>query len=461
MKLTYILLLSSCLLVGQNIKGTILDLETNLPIENVTVFYQKDNTGTVSNKDGEFKISVESKIKASDTLQFSKIGYTTKKVTIASLKDTNYKVFLKTKIEELDEIKLNVRIKLNSKLPFKTLTSLKKGLYGFGSSLIDNKLYVIGGDQSFLEDIWKKAVLRSPSSSLADLIDALASNMSWENYSEKLQIYNIDEDTWSTSNLKFDKRAYHNINYFNNKLYVFGGKTLSANRKKEYLDDKIEVFDVNTQQIIVDNTNPHQAINFASFTYKDNIIVMGGSIKLKNNGEKVYTDASHMYNITSGYWYELHKMTKPKEVNGVLINDKIYLIGGFNEKPLTEIESYDLATGKWQKEGDLFHGIENPALTHYDNTIYIFNDGEMLTYNTITKTLNEYKIDLYLKNSQLQYYNNNLYIIGGYTKDEFEKSPSSSLYSINVNDFLRTKINNSKKLIKQKKPLKESSLNGF
>ncbi len=445
MKLTiYILLLSSNLLVGQNIKGTILDIETNLPIENVNIFYKKYNTGSVSNKDGIFNISIKSKIKASDTLQFSIIGYTTKKITIASLKDTNYNVFLKTKTEELNEINLSTRNKLKPKLNFKKLAPLKKGIYSFGSTIIDSKLYVIGGDQTFLEATGKKALFRTADGDLSDLLKALRSNMSWENYVGTLQIYNIDEDTWLTSNLKFDKRAYHNISYFNNKLYVFGGKTLSVNRKKEYLDDKIEVFDVNTQQIIVDNTNPHQAINFASFTYKDNIIVMGGSIKLKNNGEKVYTDASHMYNITSGYWYELHKMTKPKEVNGVLINDKIYLIGGFNEKPLTEIESYDLATGTWQKEGDLFHSIENPALTYYNDTICIFNDGEMLTYNTITKTLNEYKIDLYLKNSQLQYYNNNLYIIGGYTKDEFEKSPSSSLYVINVNDFLKTKINNSK-----------------
>mgnify|MGYP000867150210 CR=1 FL=1 len=226
----------------------------------------------------------------------------------------------------------------------------------------------------------------------------------------------------------------------NNKLYVFGGKTLSTNRKREYLDDKIEVFDLKTQQIIIDNTNSHQAINFAAFAYQDNIIVMGGSIKLKNNGEKIYSDKSHLYNITSGYWYELPKMTKAKEVNGIIIKSKTYLIGGFNNYPLTEIESYDLITEKWEKEGDLFYGIENPALTYHNDTIYIFNEDKIMTYNIKTRILNEYKIDLNIKNAQIHYYKNNLYIVGGIIEDYYSKTPSSGLYSINLNEFYKTKI---------------------
>jgi len=173
---------------------------------------------------------------------------------------------------------------------------------------------------------------------------------------------------------------------------------------------------------------------------------MGGSVKLKKNGEKIYSDKIHIYNITSGYWYELSKMTKPKEVNGVIINNKIYLVGGFNKIPLKEIESYNLTTGKWKDEGDLFYGIENPALTNHGNTIYIFNDGKILTYNIKTKILNEYEINLNIKNSQIYYYKNNLFIVGGSIEDDYSKLPSSGIYSINLNEFNKTKINNSKKI---------------
>ncbi len=445
MKLTLILFFSIFTLNGQNIKGTILDKETNEPLENVNIYLIKGEKGAVSNEKGGFKLELQSKVNPTDTIRFSIVGYATKNCTFSKLQELSFLVYLSKKTENLDEVTIVSKRELKSKIYYKKLARLKKGIYGFGSSLIGDKIYVIGGDESSIEEMTKKAIEKE-SLSLEELLKTLKDNFSWEHYSGKLQIYNIEKDTLFLSNLKFRERAYHKIIHINNKLYVLGGKTLSTNKKFEYLDDKIEVLDINTNQIIVDNTNPHQAINFAAFAYQDNIIVMGGSIKLKNDGEKIYTDASHIYNITSGYWYELPKMTKPKEVNGIIIKNKIYLLGGFNKSLLTEIESYDLITGKWEKEGDLFNGIENPALTYYNDTIYIFNEDKIMTYNPRTKILDEYNIDLNIKNAQIHYYKNNLYILGGLIGDEYSKTPSSGLYSINLDEFNKTKIIQSKKV---------------
>lgn len=158
----------------------------------------------------------------------------------------------------------------------------------------------------------------------------------------------------SNPDLKFRERAYNTINYYKNKIYVIGSTRLSTNRKFEYLDVKIEVFDLKTKSIIIDDTNPHQVTNFASFIYDSNIIVMGGSVKLKNNGGKLFTNKSHIYNLESGYWYRLNDMPEAKEVKGVLIKNIIYLIGGFNNKTLNEIESFNLTTGKWEKKVSYF-----------------------------------------------------------------------------------------------------------
>lgn len=447
MKLTLILFLFTFTLTGQNIKGTILDKETNKPLAFVNVYFKKEKTGTISNEKGKFNLKLQSKIKQTDTIRFSLIGYHPKEYTLLKLNEENFIVSLSIKTENLSEITVTSKHKLNAQIYFKKLTSLEKGIYSFGSTIIDDKIYLIGGDESFLEDTTKKIideVNSYPNPTLQDMINESKSNFSWEKYSGKLQTYNIVNNTWQSSNLKFRKRAYHKIIYCNDKLFVLGGKTLSPNRKFEYLDDKIEELNVNTQQIIVDNTNPHQAINFTAFAYQDNIIVMGGSVKLKNNGEKIYTDKSHIYNITSGYWYELLKMTKPKEVNGLIIDDKVYLIGGFNKFPLKEIESYDLITKTWKNEGDLFYGIENLALTYHKNIIYIFNDSKILTYNIETKTLHEFRIELNLKNSEILYYQNHLYILGGFKEDDYTKSPSSGLFSIHLNEFAKTKIINSK-----------------
>ena len=156
--------------------------------------------------------------------------------------------------------------------------------------------------------------------------------------------------------------------------------------------------------IAIDKTNPHQAINFSSFTYDDNIIILGGSTKSNEKGKKIYSKEVHDYDTKSGYWYKLEDMPTAKETSGVLVGDKIYLIGGYDDKPLTEITTLDLITGKWTKIGDLPYAMEKPALTVHNDTIYIFENGKISTLDIKSNTLNEYLIDLPMKGSQLYVY---------------------------------------------------------
>ena len=449
MKLIVLFFLISSVLIGQNIHGTILDAETKEPLENVNIFIEKYNAGTGSNAQGKFNFFLKSSVRKTDTLQFSLLGYVTIRTTILYLKENKNIVFLSKKFENLEEITVTTARKLNSKLKFKKVSSMPTGVYSFGSTLVDDKIYVIGGDVSDIVDTAKKTMdelSKREGMGFNDFIKRSKMNSLWENYSSALQIYNIEENKWSTSDILFRKRAYHEVAYNNNKLYVFGGKSLSNNRKFEYLEDKIEIFNTSTNEIIIDHTNPHQAINFASFVYHDNIIVMGGSIKLRVDGEKVCTDKCHIYNLASGKWYEMPRMTQPKEVNGVMIENKIYLIGGFNGAPLKEIESYDLLTGKWEKEGDLFHGIANPALTYHNEIIYIFSNGIIQTFNLVTKTIEAYHVDLKLKNAQLYCYKQHLYIFGGFEEEDFSKLRSSDSYSIDLKEFSNTEIINSKRM---------------
>ena len=367
MKLIIILFLSTVSLFSQNINGIVFDLENKTPLENVSLYF-KNGKGTVTNAKGEFEIRLE--MNKADSIRFSHIGYSTKHLTFTQLKATNFKVFLSKKVEQLDNVNVYNKKSLKSKITFKKMASLKKAVHSFGSQIIDNKIYLISGNNSYLEDTGKKAFLEVQSiaeSKISDFLKRLAVNPNTELYSSDLQVYNIENNSWKTSKLKFRKRAYHNINYLNDYIYILGGKRLSINRKKEYLDETIEVYNLKTNSLIVDHTNPHQAVNFASFTFNNNLIVMGGSVKLKANGEKVYTNKSHLFDIKSGYWYELKSMSVAKEVKGLLINNIVYLIGGYNEKPLTEIETYNINKGTWENEGHLFKGIAYPSLTYFKN----------------------------------------------------------------------------------------------
>ncbi|MCL5129004.1 carboxypeptidase-like regulatory domain-containing protein [Algibacter sp. L4_22] len=444
-----LILLSTYSLFGQNMQGTIVDSDTNAPLENVTVYFKKIKKGTNTNTKGEFILKLDSKLNASDTIFISMIGYHSKTTTSSELKKTDFKIRILKKTEQLNKIVVSSNQKLKTYISYKKLAPLKRGIHSFGSELIDNKIYLIAGDASYIEDNQKKALLEMQmraQATFSDLLRRISSspNPTYETYKGELQVYDLKTNSWKRKELKFKKRAYHNINYFNNNIYVLGGKGLSANKKKEYLNNIIEIYDIKNDSIIIDKTNPHQAINFASFSYNNNLIVMGGSVKMNKRGEKIYTDKSHIYNVDTGYWYELKNMTKAKEVKGVLIENIIYLIGGFNGKPLTEIETYNITTGTWTTEGDLFSGLKNPALAYSNNMIYIFEKSKLLTYNIITKTLNEYNINLKLEASRIHYYKNKLYVVGGYIINDYSKSPSSNLYSIDINEFETTKIINSK-----------------
>lgn len=443
-KIILILFLYPIFSFAQNIKGSVMDKKSNLPIEDVNVLLTQFNTSTLTDEKGKFNLNIPKEFQEKDSISFSHIRYTSKNISLSQLQKNEFSIFLNEKIEYLDGLTLSANKQLKSKIAFSKLAAAKYAISAFGSILKDNKIYVIGGDASSKTDAWKKVQYEKPDPTMEDYLRELSFQFSGQSYKGNLQVYDIKTDKWEISKIKFRKRAYHNLNEYNDKIYVLGGKKISVNGVFEYLDDKIEVYDISKNTIIVDNTNPHQASEFASFTHKSTIIIMGGSIKMKESGSKEYSNKVHSYDINSGYWYELANMPTAKETNGILIKDKIYLIGGFNTKPLSAVESFDLLTEKWETEGELFFGVKNPAITQNDGIIYFFENEKIYTYNTITKQLKEYLINLPMKASKLYFSENKLYLLGGYIENYYSKYPSPNLFSIDINEFENTKPNRSK-----------------
>ncbi|MBS7252371.1 kelch repeat-containing protein [Flavobacterium branchiicola] len=447
-KLLVILILFPFLSIAQNIKGVVISKKNNLPVEDTNISLLPANTGTLTDKNGAFSITLPSNFKDIDSLQFSHVGFITTKIALKDLKNSNFKVLLPENIENLKGLVIaaNHKLRLKSKLNSTKLASLNYNIASFGSLLIDNKIYVTGGDASLVVDPWEKVKRERPDFTLRDYLREIRTNPNYFSYKEKLLAYDIQNNSWEDLNVKFKKRAFHNLNYYDGKIYILGGKKISDNGIFEYLQNEIEVFDIKNQTITIDKTNPHQASNAATFTYNDNIIIIGGSVKMNDKNIKTFTNKVHQYNITSGYWYELASMPIAKETSGVLINDKIYLIGGSNENPLSQIESFDLKTEKWQTEGELFTGLEKPAVTFHENIIYFFENNLMYLYDIKSKQLKEYLVDIQLKNSSMYYYNNKLYILGGSTQNDFSSTPSKNVYSIDIEEFDKTQLNHIKVL---------------
>lgn len=442
-KVVVILILFPVFSIAQSVIGSVIGKKSNLPIADVNITLKQFDESYITDEKGKFKLKKISKFQENDTLYFSHIGYVSRKIIYKELEDKDFKVFLDEKIEGLDSVTLTFSSskQLKLKISYSKLAPQKYPLSNFGAVLKDKKIYVIGGDASFTTDAWKKVQYEKVDPTMEEYIRELKFQFSGQMYNGNLMIYDIDTNEWETSLLKFRKRAFHNLNEHNDKIFVFGGKRVSVNGVFEYLDDKMEVLDINKQTITVDNTNPHQAATFASFTYNNSLIVMGGSVKMSDNGIKKYSDKVHLYNLSSGYWYELAAMPIAKETSGVLIKNKIYLFGGFNGKPLSAIESFDLVTEKWKTEGNLFCTLNNPAIASNDDLVYLFENGKIYTYSTNTKELKEYLIDLPMKASKLFFYNDKLYLLGGYIENYYSKFPSPNFFSIDSNEFKNTKPN--------------------
>ncbi|WP_409417256.1 carboxypeptidase-like regulatory domain-containing protein [Flavobacterium sp. PS2] len=446
-KLILIFVFFPTLLIAQNIKGNVISQKDNLPVENTNVFALSSKVGTITDENGEFYLKVFPEFKEDETLQFSHIGYITKNVSLSYLAKNNYKVFLEEEAQNLSGVTIVANTKLKTKLAFTEITNLKHPVFSFGSFLKDDKIYISGGDAYPEIDHMAKMRAKIADPTFQDFFNEGITTTK-RHYKKYLSIYNIKTNSWEFPDLKLQVRAYHNIHFYNNLIYILGGKKMFVNKISswEYLQDQIEVLDFEKLTIKVDKTNPHQAADFASFTYKDNIIVMGGSIKATESGVKDFSNKVHLYNITSGYWYELTSMPTAEETTGILIDDKIYLIGGNNGKPISKIETFDLVTEKWLTEGELFSGLERPAITYNDDIIYFFEDEKMYTYNFKLKVLKEYEINLPLKYSAMYYNNNKLYILGGRIDNSYSKIPSAKIFSIDLDEFKLTNPNKIKNL---------------
>ena len=326
----------------------VLDSASLQPLGNVSVTAY--SIGTITDNEGYFSLEIFNSLSAKDSLVISSIGYKTMGIDISTL-NKNKIIYLSLKEEKFKDITIfGKNIRAESYVNVKELAPMPYGVFSFGAVIVNEYIYVIGGDRS-IKDEYHDYYL-------------------WENNSDRIQIYDIEQNEWHLSKLKLSNRAYHNVHHYKNKIFIIGGKRLAPNPKLEYLNDMVEVYDLKNDTVISSRTNPHQAVNFASSIYKGNIIVMGGSTE-QNRNKKSYSSKIHLFNLNSGFWYDLGNIPFAKETKGIAIDSIIYLVGGFHNKPIRYINSYNILTSEYIEIFKMPGTLERPGLAYYDNYIYI------------------------------------------------------------------------------------------
>ena len=105
--LLFILLVITYNILGQtvtlSVRGTVFDIQTGQPVNNVNLIAVKNHTGTTTGKTGFFELKLHT---LPDTVKLSHINYKPDYFVVKTLKDTSFTILMKNRVYTLDEINI-------------------------------------------------------------------------------------------------------------------------------------------------------------------------------------------------------------------------------------------------------------------------------------------------------------------------------------------------------------------
>lgn len=242
------------------------------------------------------------------------------------------------------------------------------------------------------------------------------------NYIEK---YNITDNRWNVLNSTLVPKRFASSETYNNKIYIFNG----------WNNSHLEILDLATNIITNGADNPFYAGNAGSAIHNGKIYVFGGS-GLNGTTRTAFTNKFQYYDIASNTWNSLPDMPIAKETKGKIVNDKLYVIGGFNGTSSNLIDVYDLNKNLWTNQYTMPEGVSGHSLAVSDDKIFIvggYDNQTFLAYfDTNTNELHELSSNMIpRRHSAVEIYNKKLYILGGSTTSIAD----SAINSIQVADI--------------------------
>ena len=155
-----------------------------------------------------------------------------------------------------------------------------------------------------------------------------------------------NDDRWETLEDMTVPRGHPGVAVVNGKIHVISGYNPDGSGRYSYSQ---EIYDpqTNTWQLLLDNVETPRA-DFVTLNFSDTIYTIGGYTA----GETIL-NFNHVYDPISGTWDMENETPLPTPVSGaggVVLNDKIYVIGGYRgetEGNTNQVQVYDPATKQW------------------------------------------------------------------------------------------------------------------
>lgn len=218
-------------------------------------------------------------------------------------------------------------------------TPMNEARWGLGVAVVNDRIYAIGGSTQKGAPPYSGGIVGTN------------------------EEYDPATDTWSFKARMPTPRYRFNMIVYQNKIYCIGGSITYGGP-----DTGVnEVYDPLTNTWETKASMPTPRGPSATAVYQNKIYCMGGSTYGVSGWVSV-SGVNEVYNPTTDVWETKAAMPTAKSVDAVVVNSKIYLIGGGPNNTLNQV--YDPATDSWD--------IKTPMPTEaygasvvVDNKIYV------------------------------------------------------------------------------------------
>lgn len=192
-------------------------------------------------------------------------------------------------------------------------------------------------------------------------------------------------------------------------------------------NNKLEVVNIKDGSVRFSTDNPNPVYNSGSVVWKNNIYVFGGALQSGGYSKKLYK-----FDTSTEQWSELTHMKHAMEAQGVVVEDKLYVIGGYNGSVYGKIDVYDFIKDKWSISIKLPKGISANSIVANGTdifTLFDFTDQYYIgKFDTKAKTFKEIKQSGMIprRHAGAEIVDDKIYIFGG-NQSSAQKSCLNSL----------------------------------
>lgn len=231
--------------------------------------------------------------------------------------------------------------------------NLNNFLYAINSNDKESNIFCL--DLKNPKQLWKKLTTINLSffmKAIASFDDALVAvgGNNFKTFSSLAMTYNIGSDNWKIISPLVEARSNHCMISCCNSLYVLGGiNTLQGIS----LSSVEQLCDLGGTWHLVSPMR-HKRSDFAVVNFHDCIYAIGGHTRDNLMEDAVALRSVEKYDISTNTWSFVSELNIARAYHTACVfADKIFVMGGINEKHVKEIECFDLSSHTWYIVGRL------------------------------------------------------------------------------------------------------------